>query len=276
MNSNSTDISLSSYFNDIVVGFYEDTGLVESLGHSFGFDVNKDSFLALSFLYPWATPITYDDKTLLHDQLEPLLKLGPINQTIDSNQILLADRGVVIFFIAHTKQELLNILPSVKDEALKLTEHFTAPKNIRIGIGTIETGLEGIEQSYQNSLRAVDAGELFKKERRVLDFMGMEIYSAINTMVVNYGDALTKEVLKQLTDPEQRILGKYYKCKESVSETAAALRITEAEVLEALNQTRLKTGLDVNDTEDSFKLHFIMIAKKVLDKKHREEAIEQE
>ena len=28
---------------------------------------------------------------------------------------------------------------------------------------------------------------------------------------------------------------------------------------------RINTGLDVNDTEDNFKLHFIMIAKKVLE-----------
>lgn len=275
MNSNSTDISLSSYFNDIVVGFYEDTRLVESLGHEFGFDVNKDYFLALSYLYPWASQISYDDKTLLQERLKPLLELAPINKTINSNQILLADRGVMIFFIAHQKKELIDLLPALKELSLKLTEEFLPPKNIRIGIGTIETGLDGIQQSYQNAQRAVDAGELFKKERRILDFMGMEIYSAINTMVINYGDALTKVVLKQLTDQEQRILSKYYKCKESIKETADALNMTEEEVSSALAQTKLKTGLDTNDTEDNFKLHFIMIAKKVLDKKHKKEAISQ-
>lgn len=32
-------------------------------------------------------------------------------------------------------------------------------------------------------------------------------------------------------------------------------------------QSERKTGLDVNDTEDNFKLNFIMIAKRVLEKR---------
>lgn len=34
-------------------------------------------------------------------------------------------------------------------------------------------------------------------------------------------------------------------------------------------QGERKTGLDVNDTEDNFKLNFIMIAKRVLEKEKK-------
>ena len=99
--------------------------------------------------------------------------------------------------------------------------------------------------------------------------MGMEIYSSINQMVVNFGDRLTRTVLKQLGETEKRVLAKYYKCKVDIAETARQLVMSEDDVKTSLNMVRINTGLDVNDTEDNFKLHFIMIAKKVLENDER-------
>ena len=96
----------------------------------------------------------------------------------------------------------------------------------------------------------------------ILEYMGMEIYSSINQMVVNFGDRLTRTVLRQLGETEKRVLSKYYKCKEDVALTAEELGMTQEEVKNSLAQVKVNTGLDVNDTEDNFKLHFITIAKK--------------
>ena len=54
MNKNTTDITLSAYFNDIVIGYYEDEELVKQFGKQLGFDVDTDMFMAVSFLYPSA------------------------------------------------------------------------------------------------------------------------------------------------------------------------------------------------------------------------------
>ena len=42
-----------------------------------------------------------------------------------------------------------------------------------------------------------------------------------------------------------------------------------ADVEHSLAQVKINTGLDVNDNEDNFKLHFITIAKKVLENDER-------
>ena len=133
------------------------------------------------------------------------------------------------------------------------------------GICQLIAGIKGIKHTYSNAQDAVKAGEIFKKDRVILEYMGMEIYSSINQMVVNFGDRLTRTVLKQLGETEKRVLAKYYKCKEDISETARQLGMSEDDVKTSLNMVRINTGLDVNDTEDNFKLHFIMIAKKVLE-----------
>ena len=46
------------------------------------------------------------------------------------------------------------------------------------------------DSTYSNAQDAVKAGEIFKKDRVILEYMGMEIYSSINQMVVNFGDQM--------------------------------------------------------------------------------------
>ena len=269
MNKNNANISLSSYFNDIVIHYYEDTDLMESIGKNLGVDVKQDFFLALSFLYPSDVVVSYEEKCALKAILQPLISYGPINRSIDSPQFILCDKGVALILAAHTKEELSAVTSPVCEKALEFLGEQLPGAFIRIGIGTIETSLLGIERTYQNSLKAVNAGEKFKKERRVLDFLGMEIYSAINAMVLAYGHTLISTILLQMTEDEQKILGKYYKCKEEIPTVASALSISEQDVEDALRKIKKKTGLDVNDTEDNFKLHFVMIAKRVLEKEKR-------
>lgn len=266
MNKNDTNITFSSYLNDITIHFYEDAAFMESVGTKFGIDVSKDYFLAMSFLYPSDMVVSYEDKRALMELLTPIVLYGPLNKSIDSPQFMTCDKGTTLFLAAHTKEELSSASTRACDEALDLLKKNRPDVFIRIGIGTPENGLTGIERTYQNSLRAVHAGEKFKKERRVLDFIGMEVYSAINAMVLAHGHSLISTILLQLTDEEQTILGKYYKCKEQVPAVAAALHISQEEVRNALYRVKEKTGLDVNDTEDNFKLNFVMIAKRVLKK----------
>ena len=269
MNKNTTDITLSAYFNDIVIGYYEDENLVKQFGRQLGFDVDMDMFMAVSFQYPSDMNVKFEDREKLTHAAEAVIELSDINKKIGGKQIITCDSGVCVILITHDKVEMRRILDEVKDTALKEVEGIESVRRIRVGIGTIEGGIAGIKHTYSNAQDAVKAGEIFKKDRVILEYMGMEIYSSINQMVVNFGDRLTRTVLKQLGETEKRVLSKYYKCKEDISLTASQLGMTEEEVKNSLAQVKINTGLDVNDTEDNFKLHFITIAKKVLENDER-------
>ena len=269
MNKNTTDITLSAYFNDIVIGYYEDENLVKQFGRQLGFDVDMDMFMAVSFQYPSDMNVKFEDREKLTHAAEAVIELSDINKKIGGKQIITCDSGVCVILITHDKVEMRKLLDEVKDTALKEVEVIESERKIRVGIGTIEGGIAGIKHTYSNAQDAVKAGEIFKKDRVILEYMGMEIYSSINQMVVNFGDRLTRTVLKQLGETEKRVLSKYYKCKEDISLTASQLGMTEEEVKNSLTQVKINTGLDVNDTEDNFKLHFITIAKKVLENDER-------
>ncbi len=269
MNKNTTDITLSAYFNDIVIGYYEDEDLVKSFGKKFGFDVDKDTFMAISFLYPSDAYVRNEDKEKLREAAAAMIPFSAVNKKIGGNQVIVADMGMVVILTSPTRRELYYALDDIKNEALSQIEKIDSDMRIRVGIGTMENGIRGIKNTYNNALDAVRAGEIFKPDRVILEYMGMEIYSAINQMVVSYGDRLTRTVLKQLGETEKKVLSKYYKCKEDVALTAKQLDMTEEEVQASLVQVKINTGLDVNDNEDNFKLHFITIAKKVLENDER-------
>lgn len=262
-------ITFPSYMTDIVFHFYEDTTRIENLGAQFGLHIKEDSFRALSFLYPSEVYADYDMKMKLKELLAPLTGLCKLNSAIPGSQFLMADKGVVLFLIDHDKDNLLSITDLICNKALSILNEAVNDVRIRIGIGTIESGINGITLSYENAIKAVTVGEKFKKERQIYDYISMEIYSAINAMVLAHGESLIKSILKQLTSQEQIVLGKYYKCKELIPDTASALGISEDEVARCLEQIKMRTGLDVNDTEDNFKLNFIMIAKRVLEKEKK-------
>ena len=269
MNKNTTDITLSAYFNDIVIGYYEDEELVKQFGRKLGFDVDMDMFMAVSFLYPSDMNVKTEDREKLTGAADAVIALSEINKEIGGKQIITCDTGVCVILIMKDKAQMRELQAHVKETALQEVEKIETDRKIRVGIGTIEGGIRGIKHTYLNSQDAVKAGEIFKKDRVILEYMGMEIYSSINQMVVNFGDRLTRTVLKQLGETEKRVLSKYYKCKEDIALTAEKLGMTEDEVRSSLTQVKVNTGLDVNDTEDNFKLHFITIAKKVLENDER-------
>ncbi len=265
MYSSMETIGFSTYFNDVVNYFYEDEKLVAHLGKKLGFDVSRDMFLGVVFLYPSTEQGTFEEKEKLKEHLTGMCALPDVNRAADANQMFYVDNGVATFLVGHTKDELSEILPAFKKEAAARLETLGVDKKVRVGIGLPEKGISGIKRTYTYAMKAVKAGEIFKKERIFLDYMGMEIYSSINAMVTSYGKQITDIVFNQLGDMEIRVLAKYYKCKEDIDMTAKVLDIPSDLVREYLVNVKKSTGLDVHDTEDSFKLHLLMIAKKVLD-----------
>lgn len=264
MHYRTEEIKFIAYFTDILNHFYEDVRDVYRLAHTLGFNLEEDCFLAVTFMFPSTELATLEEKEVLRNALHNIKNLPEKNQQIDEEQYLYMENGVATFLIGGEKKDLTKMLDSYKAEVLEVLKAVNLSKRVRVGFGLIERDLKGISKTYKNAKNAVSAGEIFKKERHILDYMSMEIYSSINAMITNYGDRMTTVVLEQLDEETQRILGKYYKCKADIGRTAEKLSIDRELVVTALETVKENTGLDVNDTEDSFKLHLVMIAKKVL------------
>ena len=87
MNKNTTDITLSAYFNDIVIGYYEDEDLVKQFGRQLGFDVDMDTFMAVSFQYPSDMNVKPEDREKLTNAANAIIALSDINKRIGGKQM---------------------------------------------------------------------------------------------------------------------------------------------------------------------------------------------
>ncbi len=175
MNKNTTDITLSAYFNDIVIGYYEDEDLVKQFGRQLGFDVDMDTFMAVSFQYPSDMNVKPEDREKLTDAANAIIALSDINKKIGGKQIITCDSGVCVILIMNDKSAMRDLIPQIKETALEQVEKINSDRKIRVGIGTIESGIKGIKHTYINAQDAVKAGEIFKKDRVILEYMGMEM-----------------------------------------------------------------------------------------------------
>lgn len=56
-----------------------------------------------------------------------------------------------------------DLIPQIKETALEQVEKINSDRKIRVGIGTIESGIKGIKHTYINAQDAVKAGEIFQE-----------------------------------------------------------------------------------------------------------------
>ena len=111
MNKNTTDITLSAYFNDIVIGYYEDEDLVKQFGRQLGFDVDMDTFMAVSFQYPSDMNVKPEDREKLTDAANAIIALSDINRKIGGKQIITCDSGDCVILIMKDKSAMRELIP---------------------------------------------------------------------------------------------------------------------------------------------------------------------
>ena len=114
MNKNTTDITLSAYFNDIVIGYYEDEDLVKQFGRQLGFDVDMDTFMAVSFQYPSDMNVKPEDREKLTNAANAIIALSDINKKIGGKQIITCDSGDCVILIMKDKSGMRDLIPQVQ------------------------------------------------------------------------------------------------------------------------------------------------------------------
>ena len=108
-------MTAASYFHDLVIGFYEDEGLVAEIGRTLGFDVEQDVFMAAAFFYPSEKVVCQEDRELLFDAAAKTAMLSERNRNMDSPQIMTCDKGVCVMLVAESKAAMQEVLKKVRE-----------------------------------------------------------------------------------------------------------------------------------------------------------------
>ena len=120
-----------------------------------GFDVDMDTFMAVSFQYPSDMNVKPEDREKLTNAANAIIALSDINKKIGGKQIITCDSGDCVILIMKDKSGMRDLIPQIKETALQEVEKIESDRKIRVGIGTIESGIKGIKHTYSNSQDAV-------------------------------------------------------------------------------------------------------------------------
>ena len=99
-----------------MIGYYEDGDLVKQFGRQLGFDVDMDTFMAVSFQYP-------SDMNVKPEDREKLTKCGKCDhrsirhqQKIGGKQIITCDSGDCVILIMKDKSGMRDLIPQIQGE----------------------------------------------------------------------------------------------------------------------------------------------------------------
>ncbi|NOH16842.1 PucR family transcriptional regulator [Clostridium cochlearium] len=260
-----TDSIIQKYIKDIIFDIYEDEKLMVQRGSLLGIDVDRDYFVAFTLKFDENEQINNRHMNCLKRVAKEISKYVTNNKNFGLSPYIEADRSVSIIFQSSLKSNLEKMLPYIEKEALAQVEHYLKGKKLFIGIGNIETNIEGIKNSYFNSIKAIKSGNIFKEKNKVFYYKDMEIYCILKEVIGECTEPLMNLVLKNVKDKDLLdTLIKYYECNANLDETAMELFIHKNTVKYRLQKIKEITGLDVKVHEDSFKLYLAVLANKIL------------
>ncbi|MFA9379501.1 MAG: PucR family transcriptional regulator [Acetanaerobacterium sp.] len=264
------DAIMEKYVRDIVFDTYDDASLMIERGQIVGVHPLEHQFTAMAFAFEQGAHPGKKDMDDLSVAVSEVARWASQRHGFFYSPRIVTDENVCILIEAEDAAILLEFLPALKKQAqLELAQH-PMTEHIKIGIGTVETGLDGIKTSYFNALRTIRAGQIFRPEEQVLEYQEMELYCLFNNAIYSNSHSLADNVLGKIDNKEiLDTLVAYYECNANLDKTAQRLFAHRNTVKYRLARVKEITGLDVKNLKENFHLYLAVLAKRIQDNNTR-------
>jgi purine catabolism regulator len=146
-------------------------------------------------------------------------------------------------------------------------------EDLRIGIGRVHAGLEGIARGWREALESLTIGRALATESRVTFFGELGLYRFL--FAAHDPDELRafyEEVLGALAEYDQRhnselipTLDAYFRSRQSPTAAAGRLHAHRNTVLYRLQRIEAISGLRLDDAEDCLALHLALRVREVIE-----------
>jgi purine catabolism regulator len=257
-------VMLERYIKDLIFEAYTDRRLMVERGKLLGLGIEQDHYMTMSLQFP-------RDENVGGEAQDALWRVGIALSRFASSQkglrhcvaVNMENHSSVLLDAADEKT-LSTLLPLIEKEAEAQLHHSLKNRRVYISYGTVETGPEGIRNSYFNSIYASTMGQIFFPGRKAHHFRDMELYHVMSEVItksrVHFFDGMldkinSKEILKTLVV--------YFESDKNIEEAAEKLYAHKNTVKYRLQRVYELTGFDVKDFNDSIMLYMAVIAYKL-------------
>ncbi len=190
---------------------------------------------------------------------------------VKSCHLLLLESHAVLLCAGYTKKSLENANVNITRE-IKRRMPSEKKASWKIGIGSSGKGVTEIRKSYSFALDMIQLGYTLKQKENLYCYKELDIYCHLQTLFLKSSTTFYKEMFSKIESKELlETVEVYYDCNCNLDATAKRLFAHKNTVKYRLNKLKELTGLDVKSQEDSFKLQFMLLEKKIMEQNEREE-----
>lgn len=257
-------IILEKYIKDIIFETYTNEDLMLERGNMLGLAIDKKQYLAMTLQFPehckpteaelstlWRVGVSVAQNASSRIGMEHCIAVNT-----SSNSFILLD--------SDSEKTIFSMLPFIEQEALNQLNYYFPNQTIYIGYGKPNNGLEGIRDTYIDSLKASQTGQLFYPDNKVFHYSDMETHCLMVEVVRNKKGLLFEDILSKIDSHEiSETLITYFENDNSIDLTAAKLFAHKNTIKYRLQRVKELTGLDVKNFNDSMKLYLAVVARKV-------------
>ena len=179
---------------------------------------------------------------------------------IDSNNIVL---------IKELKEVLTSAELEVMAQSIIDTASAEAMCSVLIGLSTVATNIDALNNSYKEAQIALEVGKVFDEEKSILNYDSLGIGRLIYQLPIKLCELFLKEVFKKgdistLDDETILTINKFFENDLNVSETSRQLFVHRNTLVYRLEKIMKLTGLDLRKFDQAIVFKVAMMVYKYL------------
>src|SRR5690625_3300173 len=145
---------------DIILDNYKDDNIMIERGELLGFKINEGYSLAMTLLDQNSD---LEKINKLRRLAKEVAKKSDVILKFTYNPVVTIDGKSTILLFSNKKAEISNNLDKIIDIALDYLNR-EGFKDVRLGIGSLDQGLEGIKKSYYSSLEVLRLSNILEQK----------------------------------------------------------------------------------------------------------------
>ncbi|GEM_PF-477693 len=255
---------LEKFVQDVLFETYSDEQIMIERARILDINLTNNVFQTVIIQFTDDEVIPERQQKMLKFMARQLLTYVREFQKIETASLLTLKNHAVLLLEGRSPEALEDSITYLKQELLKRMNHGFPRSSWKLGMGRIDSGLAGIRKSYTTARKAIQTGLLLMEDEDIYIYQELKLYCQLREMLMQNSISFYKEGLGKVENEALiQTLEAYYACDCNLDQTAQAMFTHKNTVKYRIKKIKELTGLDVKRQEDSFKIHLMLLEKKL-------------
>ncbi len=255
---------MEKYIRDIILETYTDDIIMKQRGNLIGYYTDANYYMALTLKFSQSTKYTAKDYSDLMNLSISLAQNSSTLKYISHGIAVNMSDSCTIMLDFTDKEHLPSLMKIIRESFVARTENSFPNLKVKIGCGKIHSGMNGIRQTYYESLKAISVGEILNSTNTIYALDEFEFSAVLLDLLKSNKSSYFQEKIHEISSPELlETLVKYFECNANVEKTSETMFLHKNTVKYRLQKLCDILNVDFKNTQDYFMLYLLSLEHKM-------------